>query len=276
MTWNVVARKEFDDTIRSRWLIGLSVLFALLVGGAVYVTTLVLGGGGSLTSTAVLRAFPIKDGIVTTLVPLVALVVAYNAVVGERESGSLKLLLALPHSRADVVAGKVAGRGAAIAVAVVAGFLIPGVVFVFSSSVAFEAVAYVQYVFFVALLAVSFVSVGVGVSAAVGSDRLAIAAAVGVYLVFVALLGALQGSLGLFATFVGWPEWMPLTVQQTTRVLRLVNPTGAFKIVTNRSLGTGLFGGEAVRLQLSGLAMLLAWVVIPPLLGLIRFEEADL
>lgn len=276
MTWNVVARKEFDDTIRSRWLIGLSVLFALLVGGAVYVTTLVLGGGGSLTSTAVLRAFPVKDGIVTTLVPLVALVVAYNAVVGERETGSLKLLLALPHSRADVVAGKVAGRGAAIAVAVVAGFLIPGVVFVFSSSVAFEAVAYVQYVFFVALLAVSFVSVGVGVSAAVGSDRLAIAAAVGVYLVFVALLGALQGSLGLFATFVGWPEWMPLTVQQTTRVLRLVNPTGAFKIVTNRSLGTGLFGGEAVRLQLSGLAMLLAWVVIPPLLGLIRFEELDL
>ena len=276
MTWDVVARKEFDDTIRSRWLIGLSVLFALLVGGAVYVTTLVLGGGGSLTSTAVLRAFPVKDGIVTTLVPLVALVVAYNAVVGERESGSLKLLLALPHSRADVVAGKVAGRGAAIAVAVVAGFLIPGVVFVFSSSVAFEAVAYVQYVFFVALLAVSFVSVGVGVSAAVGSDRLAIAAAVGVYLVFVALLGALQGSLGLFATFVGWPEWMPLTVQQTTRVLRLVNPTGAFKIVTNRSLGTGLFGGEAVRLQLSGLAMLLAWVVIPPLLGLIRFEEVDL
>jgi ABC-2 type transport system permease protein len=277
MTWTVVARKEFEDTVRSRWLIALSVLFALLVGAAVYVTSLVFGGGdATLSSTEVLRAFPIKDGIVTTFIPLVALVVAYNAVVGERESGSLKLLLALPHSRADVVVGKVAGRGAAIAVAVVAGFLVPAVVFLVSSTFAFEAVAYVQYVILVALLAVAFVSVGVGVSAAVSSDRLAIAAAVGVYLVFVALLGALQGSLGLFATFVGWPEWMPLTVQQTTRTLTLINPTGAFKIVTNRSLGTGLFGGQEVRLQISGLLMLLAWVAVPPLLGLVRFEEMDL
>jgi ABC-2 type transport system permease protein len=277
VTWTVVARKEFEDTVRSRWLIALSVLFALLVGAAVYVTSLVFGGSDAvLSSTEVLRAFPIKDGIVTTFVPLVSLVVAYNAVVGERESGSLKLLLALPHSRADVVVGKVAGRGAAIAVAVVAGFLVPAVVFLASSTFAFEAVAYVQYVALVALLAVAFVSVGVGVSAAVSSDRLAIAAAVGVYLVFVALLGALQGSLGLFATFVGWPEWMPLTVQQTTRTLTLINPTGAFKIVTNRSLGTGLFGGQEVRLQISGLLMLLAWVAVPPLLGLVRFEEADL
>ncbi len=277
MTWSVVARKEFEDTVRSRWLIGLSLLFTVLVGAAVYVTSLVFGsGGGTLSSTEVLRAFPIKDGIVTTLIPLVALVAAYNAVVGERESGSLKLLLALPHSRADVVAGKVAGRGAALAVAVVAGFLLPALVFVFSSTFAFEAVAYVQYVFLVALLAAAFVAVGVGVSAAVSSDRLAIAAAVGVYLVFVALLGAVQGSLGLFATFVGWPEWMPLTVQQTTRVLRLVNPTGAFKIVTNRALGTGLFTGPDVRLQISGLVMLVAWIVIPPLAGLVRFEETDL
>ena len=258
MTWTVVARKEFEDTIRSRWLIGLSVLFALLVGAAVYVTSLIFGSGGStLSSTEVLQAFPIKDGIVTTLIPLVALVAAYNAVVGERESGSLKLLLALPHSRADVVAGKVVGRGAALAVAVVAGFLLPALVFLFSSTFSFEAVAYVQYVFLVALLAAAF-------------------DAVGVYLVFVALLGALQGSLGLFSTFVGWPEWMPLTVQQTTRVLRLVNPTGAFKIVTNRALGTGLFTGPDVRLQISGLVMLVAWVVIPPLAGLIRFEEMDL
>ena len=283
MTWNVVARKEFEDTIRSRWLIALSVLFALLIGAAVYVTSLIFGGSdATLSSTRVLRAFPIKDGIVTTLLPLVALVVSYNAVVGERETGSLKLLLSLPHARSDVVVGKVAGRGAALAVALLAGFTIPAFVFLFSGTFTLEAVAYVQYVFFVVLLAVAFVSVGVGVSAAVDSDRLAIAAAVAVYLVFVALLGAVQGSLGLFSTFVGWPEWIPLTVQQTTRVLQLLNPAGAFKFVTNGTLGTGLFlernsgSGVGPRLQISGLLMLLAWIAIPPLLGLLRFEEADL
>ncbi|MFB6168880.1 MAG: ABC transporter permease subunit [Haloferacaceae archaeon] len=283
MTWNVVARKEFEDTIRSRWLIALSVLFALLIGAAVYVTSLIFGGSGAtLSSTRVLRAFPIKDGIVTTLLPLVALVVSYNAVVGERETGSLKLLLALPHARSDVVVGKVAGRAAALAVALVAGFALPGLVFLLSGTFTLEAVAYVQYVFFVVLLAAAFVSVGVGVSAAVDSNRLAIAAAVAIYLVFVALLGAVQGSLGLFSAFVGWPEWIPLTVQQTTRVLQLLNPAGAFKFVINGTLGSGLFletnssSGVGPRLQLSGLLMLLAWVVVPPLLGLIRFEETDL
>lgn len=283
MTWRVVARKEFEDTIRSRWLIGLSVLFALLIGGAVYVTSLIFGGGdATLTSTRVLRAFPIKDGIVTTLLPLVALVVSYNAVVGERESGSLKLLLALPHARSAVVIGKVGGRAAALAIALVAGFTLPALVFLFSGTFTLEAVAYVQYVFLVVLLAAAFVAVGVGISAAVDSDRLAIAAAVGVYLVFVALLGAVQGSLGLFSAFVGWPEWIPLTVNQTTRVLQLLNPAGAFKFVINGTLGTGLFlesnanSGVGPRLQLSGVLMLLAWTVIPPLLGLLRFEEADL
>jgi ABC-2 type transport system permease protein len=53
--------------------------------------------------------------------PIVGVVVGYNAVSGGRESGSLKLLLSLPHSRADVVFGKVVGRGAALSLAVFAG-----------------------------------------------------------------------------------------------------------------------------------------------------------
>jgi ABC-2 type transport system permease protein len=277
MSWQVVARKDFEDAVRSRWLVGLATLYALLVAAAVGIGAWLFGGGGTTVSSTQLVNSPlIKDGIVTTFVPLVSLVVAYNAVVGERESGSLKLLLALPHSRSDVVLGKVVGRGAAVAVAIVAGFALPIVVFVVDGSFAFEAVGYVQYVLLTALLGVAFVSVAVGVSAATASNRIAIAAAITIYLVFVVLFGAIHGSIGLVTLFSGWPEWMPLTVQETQRAVQLLSPTGSFKIIVNRALGGSLFGGAEARLQLSAFAMLLTWTVVPPLLGLIRFQDADL
>lgn len=277
MSWQVVARKDFEDAVRSRWLVGLATLYTLLVAAAVGLGAWLFGGGGTTVSSTQLVNSPlIKDGIVTTFVPLVSLVVAYNAVVGERESGSLKLLLALPHSRSDVVLGKVVGRGAAIAVAILAGFALPILVFLVHPSFTFEAVGYVQYVLLTALLGVAFVAVAVGVSAATASNRIAIAAAITIYLVFVVLFGAIHGSIGFVSMLAGWPDWMPLTVEQTQRAVQLLSPTGSFKIIVNRALGGSLFGGEQARLQLSAFTMLVAWVVVPPLLGLIRFEASDL
>jgi ABC-2 type transport system permease protein len=278
--WAVVARKEFEDTIRSRWLIALSALFVFVVGAAVYVEWWIqnsISAGGPVSSVAIHNGSIIREGIVTTFLPIVALVLSYGAVVGERESGSLKLLLALPHSRADVVVGKVAGRGAALAVALVAAFVLPAVVFLVDGRFAFEGVAYVQYVVFVVLLGLAFVSIGVGASAAVESNRLAIAVAIGVFLVFVILLGGVRTSLG-FIGFLGSGS-LPLSADQISvvrRVLRLLNPAGAFKLLTSRPLGAELFAGENTRRKVSALLMLLAWVVVPPLLGLLRFEEADL
>lgn len=51
----------------------------------------------------------------------------YRAIVGERESGSLKFLLGLPHTRRDVILGKLIGRVSTVTVAVLVGFAIVGV-----------------------------------------------------------------------------------------------------------------------------------------------------
>jgi len=48
--------------------------------------------------------------IVTLFLPLVAIFAGYAAISKERTGGSLKLLLSLPHSRKDVIIGKVVGR----------------------------------------------------------------------------------------------------------------------------------------------------------------------
>lgn len=55
------------------------------------------------------------------LIPLVGLALAYDTIAGERESGTLRLLIGLPNSRAEVVFGKFVGRTGVIAVSILVG-----------------------------------------------------------------------------------------------------------------------------------------------------------
>jgi ABC-2 type transport system permease protein len=277
VTWSAVARKDFRDAVRSRWLVALSVIFVLLVSLAIYLVR--PAPGQTATSNALVNHFLVKDGLVTTLIPLIALVMAYAAVVGERESGSLKLLLALPHSRADVVFGKVFGRTGAIGAAIGVGFLLPGLVLVVLPRLNFRPGYYVGYVLLTALLAAVFVAIAVGFSAAMRSQRLAIGGAIGIYFLFVPLWGVVQFPLQLALSLGGGPEWLPIAGQELYRTLQLLNPTGSFKIVVNSFMSGNLYAEgarNAVRMQVAASLMLVVWLLVPPLLGLLRFEQADL
>lgn len=280
MSLEAVARKDFEDAVRSRWLLALSAFFVLLVSAVAYIVR--PAGGGTFSSNAMLGL--VNGSLVTTLVPLIALVIAYGAVVGERESGSLKLLLSLPHSRAEVVFGKVVGRTGAMAVPIVVGFLLPALVLAIGP-LQFDVGSYFGYTLLVVFLAAVFVAIAVGFSAAVPSQRLAVAGAVAVYFVFVPLWQILQLPLQFFL-MGGTPGWLPLTGNEVLRLVRLVNPTGSFKIVSGEYLaGTLLASGEvgpeaagqwATNMEIAAIAMLVAWLLVPPLLGLWRFELADL
>ncbi|MFB6193990.1 MAG: ABC transporter permease, partial [Halobaculum sp.] len=236
MSVEVVARKDFEDAVRSRWLLGLSAVFVLLVSATVWF----LGRSGEITTTGLVNFVFIKDAMVTTLIPLIALVIAYGAVVGERESGSLKLLLSLPHSRSDVVFGKVLGRTGAIAVPVAAGFLIPGLIGALGP-LQFRPGTYLGFILLVVVLSAAFVGIAVGFSAAVASNRLAIAGAIGIYFLFVPLWGAIQLPLQLYLGVGGAPGWLPISGQELLRALRILNPTGSFKILANEFVNGTLF-----------------------------------
>ncbi|EJN59975.1 ABC transporter permease [Halogranum rubrum] len=272
MSWEAIARKDFEDAVRSWWLIGLTALFVLLTSGIAYFVR--PPAGQTASSNDILNI--LSGTLVTTLIPLIALIMAYSAIVGERETGSLKLLLSLPHSRADVVFGKVLGRSAAIATPIVVGFILPALALAIGPFT-FDAGSYIGYILLTALLGTVFVAIAVGFSAAVRSQQLATAGAMGLYLVFVPLWGAAQFPLQIYLQLSGGvPGWVPLTGQQLFRMIRLLNPTGSFKIVSGAFLNGELFSGGDVTLQVAAIAMLFGWLSLPPLLGLWRFEQADL
>ncbi|ESP89588.1 ABC transporter permease subunit [Candidatus Halobonum tyrrellensis] len=277
MSLEAVARKDFEDAVRSRWLLALSAVFVLLVSAVVYLVR--PGEGQTLTTGQLLGSLYIRDALVTTLVPLIALIVAYGAVVGERASGSLKLLLSLPHSRADVVFGKLVGRTAAIAVPIAVGFVLPAFIAAVGP-LRLQVGVFVGYVLLTVLLAAAFVAIAVGFSAAVASNRLAIGGAIGLFFLFVPLWGAVQFPLRLYFVVGGAPGWLPISGQQLFAALRLINPTGSFKIIAGEFVSGALFAGGSgefgLSMEVAAFAMLVAWLLVPPLLGLWRFERADL
>lgn len=265
-----VAKKDFADALRSRWLIVLTALFVLVVSLAAWVAR---PPAGETVSSNVLLGHFIVNLLVGTLVPLTALVIGYNAISGERESGSLKLLLALPHSRADVVFGKVIGRSAAFSAAVIIGFVLPALILAIGP-LTFEIASFVGYVLLVCLLGTVFVSIAVGFSAAVSSQLRALAGAIALYMLFVPVWSAVQ--LPLQFWLMTDPAWVPLTPEQAMRFFTLIRPTGAQGVLSDALLRGELFSGDGVRMQISSLLMLVAWTIIPPLAGLLKFERADL
>jgi ABC-2 type transport system permease protein len=188
MTWQAVARKDFEDAVRSRWLWGLSVLFVGLIGAVPAVlfgyytppdtsADVLFGASGSIPLIGLSLSYA---GILAFVIAFIALVSSHGALIDERESGTLKLLLSLPHSRFDVIAGKSLGRAVVVALPVLAGFLVAGVALVATStSVTVE--AFVPQVALTLLVAAVFVSLGTGVSAASASNRQATLGIFGLY-----------------------------------------------------------------------------------------------
>lgn len=260
MTWNAVARKDVQDAVRSYWLWGLTILFVLLYGAATAFLATQVGAaaaqqGQQLSSNAFL-------GILSTVnaffLPIIAIVMAYASIAGERDSGSIKLLLSLPHSRLDVVAGKVAGRSVVVVVPVLVGFAVAAAAFIVSPIV-FEPGTFIAFTLLTALLAVVFVGLSVGISAAARSSRQAMLGTVAVYVLTIETLW--KGVMSAMARRVR--DALGLTGLETIKLellAKVLDPVVAYRSLTTSlnvpetvTMGNQTVSGTAVvRSQLAG------------------------
>lgn len=283
MSWSVVARKDFADAVRSRMLWGIVGIFAVLMGVSALVPSL-LGD-----DAAVVVGYSTAANLAETLVPVTALVAAYLAVAGERESGSIKLLLGAPHSRSDVTLGKLVGRAGVVVVGVFAGFLVAGVVAVAAYG-ELAAAEFVSVTLLTAALGLAFVGIAVGISAATATRSRAMALAVGVFFVFALLWDLVSPALTYLRT--GNLPTPGATVPAWQMLIQRLNPSRAFgQLVDTALAGAEVAGAGGQQAALAGqvsgpppfyledwfmLVILGAWTVIPVVLGHLRFRDADL
>ena len=278
MSWMTVARKDFQDARRSRVLWALSVVFlALAAGGAglyAFVPDITAGPGGSTIGLLGFLASP-----VTLFVAVASVVVCYKSVAGETESGSGKLLLSLPHTRRDVILGKVVGRGLVLMVPVAVGLVLMLAV-VFAGGVPFSPVNYAVFVAVTLFFALVYVALFVGVSATTTSTTRAATISVLLLVVFevawdVVPLGAWFVASGfqvpsgfLAGNFGVRPDWVAFLFQ--------LPPSGAYQ----NAIGGFLSGsGRSDPFFLTSwfsLIVLALWALVSLAVGYARYRRADL
>lgn len=272
MSWLVVGKKDFHDASRSRLLWALTVLFVLFVGGLAFVYTSILstaGGAGSLGFIVFLQ------GVATFFISITALLVAYKAIAGEQETGTISFLLGLPVTRRAIVLGKVAGRGAVLTVSLLIGFAIAAIVLL-ALGEAFDLVQYLLFTLLSVFYGMAFVSVAVSLSSVTSESSRAAAAAIGFW-----IFDQFWGTAMLVVLIVGngftlptppFPDWY--------HALAGLGPSAAYSNAAGYFLPPA-FAGQ-VQSQIGGLPewygliVLVGWLVVPLALGIGRFQQLDL
>lgn len=271
-----IARADVADAARSKLLWGTAALL-LVVSVPGYLSI-----AGDLLEQPVrgVRFFP--QALANYVAP-VALIAAHRAVVGERESGTLRLLFGHPVTRRDVVVGKFLGRAA----------LVGGVLSLACAGLGVATLVhygtlpilpFLAMTAYIVCYGVVWTAIVVGISAAVSTRFRAIAAGLALFMVF----GPFQIWNGvvvpLFALlFTGststdidqldpnmWPVWYEY-------VMRL-NPIENF-VQSRYAVISLVDAGSSVTdpaMFLFGVLVMLLWAAISLAGGYWRFQRSDL
>ncbi|GAB2800901.1 ABC transporter permease subunit [Halomonas shantousis] len=268
--WHI-ARKEFNDGLRNRWLLACSLLFAVLAVGIAWFGAAASGQVGFTSIPATVASLA---SLATFLMPLIALLLAYDAVVGEDESGTLLLLLAYPLGRGQLLLGKFVGHGLILALATLIGFgaaVLAMALLVDEIQLNLLLWAFGRFVASSTLLGWVFLALAYVLSSTVAEKSSAAGLALGVWFWFVlvfdlALLALLVVSEGRFS-----PELLPwLLLLNPTDIYRLINLSG---FENGSALGV-LTLGRDLPLPGEGLWLcLLLWVSGPLLLAYWTFRR---
>jgi len=266
-----VAAKEFKDGFRNRWIIAITVIFAVFSLGLTYLGSAASGsiGFSSLSSTMISLA-----SLAVFLIPLIALMIAYNAFVGEYEQGTMLLLLTYPISRYQMLFGKLLGQGSIITIAAILGFGSAAISILITSDADQTEVikSFSGFILSAVLLGWVFISIAYVISLLANEKSRAAGLALIIWFVFVlvfdlVLLAVLVTSKGdLSNQLIGY--------------LFYFNPTDIFRLMNYHIAGASELGGAlqiAQQTSFSNLIIaLILWILIPLGLASYLFKKRDI
>jgi Cu-processing system permease protein len=273
IVWTL-ALKELRDGFRNRWVAAAVIVLAIL---ALALSILGSAPTGSVrVSELDIRVISLAS-LSVYLIPLIALMLSYDALVGEFERGTMMLLLAYPVTRWQIVLGKFLGHTLILLIAILGGY--GGTVVILTLATGGGTEGWQAYAVMMAsslVLGAVFIALGYFVSAIVRERATAVGAAIGLWLVFVVLYDLL-----LFGLLTLDEEQK--IGQQLFSMLMLVSPTDTYRIL-NLSLFEGVseaagIAGVASEAGLGGsllVGAMLVWIVLPLGATVLVFQRHEL
>ncbi|WP_431859724.1 ABC transporter permease subunit [Azospirillum sp.] len=270
-----IAAKEIRDGLRNRWVVATTLLMAALA-----LTLSFLGAA----PTGTVGVGPMEVTIVSLssltifLLPLIALLLSFDAVVGEIDRGTMMLLLSYPVARWQVLIGKFLGHAAIIAFATVLGYGAAGVALSMGNAeIGAESWhAFAALIGSSVLLGTAFTALGYLASTLVRDRGTAAGIAVAVWLGFVllydmGLLGLLvaDGGRTLNGELLNW-----LLLANPADAYRLFNLTGFAGV--SQFAGTAGLAAHARFSPATLLVVLAAWGVAPLALAAVVFSRRQI
>ncbi len=268
----VLAAKEFRDGLRNRWVAGATLLLAALAFALTFLGSTPAG----LVDVKPLAVTVVSISSLTIfLVPLIALLIGYDAIVGESERGCLLLMLTYPVTRGEIILGKFLGHAAILAVATLVGYGAAGLAAAVTGTADAESWrAFAGLLASSVLLGLAFLALAYLASVIVAERSTAAGLAVGLWLLFVivfdlGLMGLLVASKG----GVGADIFPALLLFNPADAYRLFNLT-AFENVRQIS-GMGGLAASAQFSPIVLLAALLAWIIVPLIAAVLVFDRRE-
>jgi Cu-processing system permease protein len=271
----LIAGKEIQESLRNRWVLATTLLLAALALTLTFLGSAPTGNVGVRALDVVIVSL---SSLTIFLLPLVALLISHDAIVGEMERGTMLLLLSYPVSRRQVLFGKFAGHLAILAFATVLGYGAAAVALA-ATGASIDAESWGAFARMIAssiLLGAVFIAIGYLVSALVRERGTAAGIAIGVWLLLVLIYD--MTLLGLLVVDQG-----RLISAGILNGLLLLNPTDVYRMfnlagTANVSSFSGMSGlADTVTLSSPALlAALCTWTLVPLALAAFAFSRREL
>ncbi len=270
----ILAGKEIRDGLRNRWIAACILLLTAIAVSLYFFSTAPTGStrASSLDITVVSLA-----SLSVYLIPLIALMLSFDALVGEFERGTLLLLLTYPVARWEVVVGKFMGHMTIMLSAILIGYGGTALVIALATDSGIENwQAYSMMMISTWLLGGIFVAMGYVISAYVQERATAVGAAIGVW-----LMGVVLYDLGLMGVLLADEEQK--ISQSLFTTLIVANPTDTYRIFNLTGFDTvSIAAGMAdigAKANLSPYILLLVmgiWILLPLMLTVFHFKRREL
>lgn len=271
----IITEKEVRDALRNRWVLAATLVLAALA--------LSLGFLGS-TPTGTVKVDPLTVTVVSLsslsifLIPLIAMLLSYDAIIGEIERGTMALLLSYPVARWEILVGKFLGHLIILGLATSVGYGLAGMTLQLAlGGTNFAAwLPFSMLIVASVLLGAAFLAMGYGISSWVKERGTAAGIAIGVWLFFVVIF-----DMALLGVLVA--DTQQIMSASAVENILLFNPAAVYRLLNltgfeHTAMYAGL-AGLSEQLHLSHGVLIVAqllWIVLPFLWAVWLFNRRQI